>query len=632
MALSTLKNNKVMTWLMRGMMFFLVFSFAIWGIEDVFRGFRAQDLATVGRISVSSEAYREDLMRELNRVAQTTGKVVSLEEARRMGLDQIIFDRIVNGAVVDDRVERLGLAMSHDQIVAEVMASPAFQDTSGAFNRSRFNNVLAQNGLTEQAFLAAEENNRLRLAVTDLASQDVVLPRAVTTALLRYRDETRDARYFTLTIDPSEVPPPTDDELKKQYDETPAAYTAPEYRSIVVLKVEPLDIAAKLSVSEEELKDGYERDKADYFTPELRSVLQLSFPDRAKADEAKRKLDGGADFIAVAAEYGAKPSDITFADRKKTDFLDSKLADAVFSLPEGTVSAPIEGNLSLSIVKVTKISPEHQATLEEVKDQLTRRLQEERAREEIQSVYEAVEDARASDTRFEDIAAKAGIPVIIVPAVSAAGFDKSGKPVTLPDRDEVLKRVFESDVGLQEDAIAGRDNYIWYEVREIIPSALRPFDEVKDQVRTDVTAEKLAGALAAKAKALVEKAGTTTKLETLASESNAQVKTIAGVKRVNITEDFDARATEALFASPANSLTWSLDGDGKSAKIIEVTKVAPPAMATASQSAKEVADTAKKGLSADMERVFLAAARQASDLEINEELWTTIRGSALTVR
>ena len=60
-------------------------------------------------------------------------------------------------------------------------------------------------------------------------------------ALTRYRDETRDGNYISVTISVSEadVPTPTDADLKKQYELTPAAYTAPEYRSVVVLKVEP---------------------------------------------------------------------------------------------------------------------------------------------------------------------------------------------------------------------------------------------------------------------------------------------------------------------------------------------------------------------------------------------------------
>ena len=45
------------------------------------------------------------------------------------------------------------------------------------------------------------------------------------------------------------------------------------------------------------------------------------------------------------------------------------------------------------------ITPEHQQTLDEVKAQLTDRLKLEQAMEEIQSTYDAVEDARAAQTR-----------------------------------------------------------------------------------------------------------------------------------------------------------------------------------------------------------------------------------------
>ena len=43
--------------------------------------------------------------------------------------------------------------------------------------------------------------------------------------------------------------------------------------------------------------------------------------------------------------------------------------------------------------------------------ELTKRLQDERALDEIQSIYDAVEDARAAQTKFEDIAKAQDIPL-----------------------------------------------------------------------------------------------------------------------------------------------------------------------------------------------------------------------------
>ena len=51
----------------------------------------------------------------------------------------------------------------------------------------------------------------------------------------------------------------------------------------------------------------------------------------------------------------------------------------------------------------------------------------------------------------------------------------------MPHKPELLKAVFSSDVGVENDAISLDDGYVWYEVREVIPSAVKPFDTVKDR-------------------------------------------------------------------------------------------------------------------------------------------------------
>lgn len=631
-------RNAAKSWVAKVLMGLLVASFAVWGINDVgnglgdsiarWTGFGPQDLVKIGDVVVSSEEFRRDLNNDLQRIAAQTGNALTVDDARRLGLDQQILDRIIDGAVLDARAEKMKLSVSDQSIVAEVAANPTFQDGKGNFDHNRFRALLQQNGLDEARFLMNERKNRLRRALTDLGATGTALPRTLTEAMARYRDETRDARFFSVSVSESDVPPPTDADLKKQYEATPQAYTAPEYRTVAAIKVEPVDVADKIQVTEEEVAAAYEQRKVDYFTPEKRTVLQLGFPDVAKAEAAKKRIDAGEDFIKIATEMGAKESDITFADRTAADFLDQKIADAAFTLAEGQVSAPVSGDLTTALLKVVKISPEVQKPLADVRGDVENRLKLDKAKDEIQSIYDAVEDARASQTKFEDIAAKAGIPFTLVPAVSSSGKDKDGKDVELPSKAELLKAAFASDVGIENDALALTDGYAWYEVREVIPSALKPLADVKDQVIRDHVAGKLRELAAERAKAIVAKAGNTTKLDTLATEAGAQIQSVANVKRTEPQETFDGMSVLALFASPPNSLTWALEPGGKSARVIEVSKVNTPAFNAASNETKALADDIKLGLGEDTLASFMKAARVDVDVSINEPLWREIRGMA----
>jgi peptidyl-prolyl cis-trans isomerase D len=631
-------RNAARSWVAKVLLGLLVASFAVWGIQDVgnglgdsiarWTGFGPQDLVKIGDVVVSSEQFRRDLNSDLQRMTYQSGEAFTVEDARRLGVDQQVFDRIIDEAVLDARAEQMKLAVSDQSIVDEVAANPNFQDSQGKFDQNRFRSLLQQSGMDEARFLANERKTRLRRTLTELATQGTPLPRTLTEIIARYKGETRDARYISVTIDDSTIPPATDADLKAQYEKFPAAYTAPEYRAVAVMKVEPVDVANKIQVTDEEVAAAYEQRKADYFTPEKRTVLQLSFPDVAKAEAAKKRLDAGEDFMKIATEIGAKESDITFTDRTKADFLDSKIADAAFTLSEGQVSAPISGDLTTALLKVVKVSPEVQKPLTEVRADVESRLKLDKAKEEIQSIYDAVEDARASQTKFEDIAAKAGIPFILAPTVSDRGWSKDGKAVDLPSKQELLKAAFASDAGIENDAIALADGYVWYEVREVMPSALRTFTDSLEKVKKDYVIVKRRELVIEKAKALIAKASGSNKLDSIAAETGAQIQTITGVKRTDYKKPFDSNSVEALFAATANGLTTALEPGGNTGRIIEVSKINVPAFNTASQETKDLLDEVKRGLGEDTRVSFMKAARTGVDVSINEPLWREIRGMA----
>jgi peptidyl-prolyl cis-trans isomerase D len=466
----------------------------------------------------------------------------------------------------------------------------------------------------------------LRSAISDAVSAGLAPPKTMVEALTQFGAEERDTRYFTITVAETDIAAPTEDDIKKQYEGSPDAYTAPEYRSIAILSAEPVDIAPKLTVTDEELKAGYEKYKADFFTPETRTILQITFNTEEEAAAAKTKIDGGADFMAIAKERGATEADVTLAKRKKSDLLDTTIADAAFSLTLNQVSAPVKGALATALLKITEIIPEKQGTLEEVRDQLKQRLQQERAREEAHTLYDAVENERNNQVKFEDIASKLGVPLKIVPAVSRSGEDKDGKNVEIAHKNDLLQAAFDSDVGVENQALTIDEGYTWFEVREVVPSALRPLDTVKDKVKADVIARKLREAAGEKAKALVTRAQSGVALETLAQEAGQPVREANGLKRNETSAEFDSSAVTALFGVAQNGVTWALEGDGRGAKIIQSKAVLAPAFDPKSPAAKQANDAILNGMETDIPQLYLGALQGMKGVALNESVWKQLSG------
>jgi peptidyl-prolyl cis-trans isomerase D len=619
-------RNAAKGWLAKLFIGLLAVSFGVWGIADVFRSTTGTALATVGSQEISEQQFTRAFQNYLQNYARQTGRGMTPEEARAMGIDKSLLDNMLRAAALDEEAHKLKLSVSDTVLAHDAMLNPSFQDAAGKFDAGRFKQLLQENGLTEQDYFAEERQRLLRQALTDTASANVPVNVGLIEALHRFETEQRDARYFTVSVQESDVTPPTDDDIKAEYEANPAAYTAPEYRGIATMKVEPADIASRVTLSDADIAAGFERYKTDYFTPETRTVLQLTFPTPEEATAAQQKLTAGTDFLALAKERGFSEQDVTFADKTKADFVDQAIAEAAFSLTEGELSQPVKGTLATVLLKAVKITPEKQATLDEVKPQLTERLRLERAGEEIQALYDAVEDARATQTSFEDIAAKAGIPFLLVPATDAQGLGKDGKPVTMPHPDQLLQAAFTSDVGVENDAISLDNGYVWYEVREVIPSTSRPLAEVKDEARAAVIAARLRTLVEEKAKKLVERAKSGVKLDELALETGQTVQTTQGLRRTESKPNFGPAAIAALFAVPDTGFAFALEPDGKSALVMQSQPVMLPPFVAGSAEAKATGDKIKDQLADDMLSAYLAALEQEAGVSINQTAWRNISG------
>lgn len=614
-------------WTAKILLGLLVLSFGIWGVADVFTGSRQGALATVGGIEIQADDFTRVYNDRLQQLSKQLGQPISAAEARRLGIDRQVLNELLRGASFDAQAAKMKLAVSDAQIAKQIAADPTFHNAQGQFDPALFKSILARSGLSEQIYVAGQRQQFLREAIADNAGAHFTPPKALVEAAYKHRNEQRDARYFVVRPKPEDIPAPSAEDLKKFYEDNPQQYTAPEYRTIVAFRAEPEDIGPTIQINDADLAAAYEKYKADYFTPETRTILQITFPSLDEAKKAKDRITAGEDFLAIAKERGLSETDATLIASTRDAIPDDKIADAAFSLPEGQVSEPVEGRLSIVLLKIQKITPEKQAPLDEVKDQLRKRLQTEKAREEIQSVYDSVEDARAAQTSFEEIAKRANLKFVTV-VTDARGLDRDGKEVDLPSKEEVLKQAFESDTGLENDALTTQtDGYVWYEVREVVPAAVKPFDTVKAQVETDWKSRRTRELAIDQARKLAERGRDGASLDDLAKEAGAEIKTIRGLKRNETSADFDAQAVSALFSAPETGFAFAPDSDGKGAKLIQSQSVLLPPYDGGSADAKSIEKAMGDGGGSATLALYVARLQSELGVTVNEALWSQVTGA-----
>lgn len=597
----------------------LIISFAIWGIGDIFRTTAPTTVAKVGDTEISVTQYRNAYTNELQRLGRQFRTVITPQQAKAFGIDQQVLSTLVTEAVLGEQARKLGLSVSDQLVARSIMDDPTFKGADGQFNRALFDQVLRNASLSEAGFVQEQRLAMARIHLAEAIAGDLTVPMAAREALNRYANERRTASYFVLTPQMAgDIPAPTEEQLQSFFTERKSAFEAPEYRAVAVLQLNPAAIAKPENVSDADARQRYEQEKAKYGTPERRTIQQIAFPTPEEAEAAFNKIKEGATFDAVAAERNIAPNDLELGTFAKSEMLDPAVAEAAFSLEQGATSGPVAGRFGPVLVRVTQIQPESVKPFEEVAAEVRGELALARARGEIETLHDSIEDLRAGARPLAEIAKEKGMKLLEVPAVDAQGLDKAGNAVEIPDRDAVVKAAFASDIGADNEALRSNGGYIWYDVTGIEPAREKTFAEVRDQVATQWREDQVAQKLAEKARALTERLQKGEAIEAMAQETGAPVKSTADLARNAAKDDLTAEAVARLFAVPLGQPGNAANGTDSRA-VFKVTAATVPPLVTTTQEAINVENQLRNGMSDDLINQYIARIRQDLGVVINQQ-------------
>src|SRR5262249_53586052 len=139
---------------------------------------------------------------------------------------------------------------------------------------------------------------------------------------------------------------------------------------------------------------------------------------------------------------------------------------------------------------------------------------------------------RGGGASVVEAAQKLGLTPVTIEAVDRSGQTPSGQRVTsIPTGLDVLSQAFNSDVGVDNDAISYRGGYVWYDVLGLTPPRDRTLDEVKDQVEARWRQDQVSSRLQTKATEMVQKLSQGGVLADEAAALGVKVETAAGFRR-----------------------------------------------------------------------------------------------------
>ena len=390
---------------------FIVVSFAIWGIGDIFRGITINQVAKVGSVEITAAAFRQAYQTDLQNLQARERRPITNEEAHARGLDAQVLSQMLSDAALDDQAQSLGLAISDAQMGKAILGDPSFAGPGGSFDRNRFNAVLRDNGLNEQSFVREQRHIYLRQEVVQALVGDLAVPNAALEALHRYGAENRSIDYVLLPpslVEP--IPAPDDAALKTYFDAHAQSLAAPQYRKLVVLNVSPSTIARPDEVSDADAKALYDKEKdKHYATPERRTVQQIVFPSDTEAAAAAARLKSGTSFADLLTERKLEAKDIDLGTVTREQLFDKAVAAAAFSLPQDGTSEPIAGAFGPVLIHVTAVMPAGITPFEQVSAALKQEIATTQAAGAMKGLHDKIEDARSAGKPLAEAAQSVGL-------------------------------------------------------------------------------------------------------------------------------------------------------------------------------------------------------------------------------
>lgn len=501
----------------RLMQFFLLLlivpSFVLVGISRYGeRGGADNGVATVDGRNITQQEWEQAQRREIDQARQQMGarfdqKMFDTPAAKQAVLDNLVAERSVNAEVA-----RQNLTVSDAALQKAILEMPGFRKPDGSFDMDQYKAALAAQGMTPEMF---DTRMRHDMAVQQLAGSiqgTAFAPRSVSGRLSDLNAQQRQVQevLFPAANYVAQVKV-TDDMVKAYYDKHPDQFQVPAQVKAEYLVLDPAAVEKTVTVSDAEVADAYNKNKSHFVTPEKRNashILITVAKDAKPADEAAAK----AKAEAILAEVRKNPND--FAKIAKAQSQDPGSAelggdlgtiekgvfakpveDAIYSLKDGEISGLVRSEFGYHIVKVTKIIPAAQETLDQAKPAIVAELKKQKLSDKYSELADTFSNTvyEQSDS-LKPAADKLGLTVQTVDGLTRTPNPALGdSPV---NNEKFLKAIFSNDALVNkrntEAVEVAPSTLVSGRVVEFKPASKRPLADVEADIRKRVTQEEAA--------------------------------------------------------------------------------------------------------------------------------------------
>ena len=385
--------------LMQFLLLLIIFpSFAFFGIESYTRSqaTAGATVATVAGQAVTQQELDLALREQLDKFRQSYGpqfdpKMMNTPEMKKSVLDELIARKAVAAEIKNSK-----LTVTDQTLQQQILALPGLVKADGSFDRERYLNYLASQGMTQAVF---DQRMRQDLAVEQLAGavqNTSFIPKTVVDRIAQISEQEREVQVLNFkAADFTSQVKVTDEMVKAYYDKNAAQFEIPESikAEYVVLNNDVLQ--AQVTVSDADVQEFYKSNAKAYSVEEQRRASHILITAKKEASDAE-KAKAKAKAESLLAEVRKNPA--SFAKLAKENSQDPGSAerggdldffgkgamvkpfeDAAYKLKKGEISDLVQSDFGFHIIQLTDVKPAMVKPLEEVRAQITADIKKQKA-------------------------------------------------------------------------------------------------------------------------------------------------------------------------------------------------------------------------------------------------------------